>query len=77
MRTLRIYTCNIFSTSHTAVLPSVIMLYVKFLVLIYLIARSLLTTFLKFSLFPPQPPTTTNVISFSTSLVGAGVGWLF
>ena len=52
------------------------MLYVKFLVLIYLITRSLLTTFLKFSLFLPQPLTTTNVISISELGRGGGGGWL-
>lgn len=50
MKTLKIYSLNHFPLYDTAVLAIVIMLYITFLVLLYLIIRSLdiLTTFLQF-----------------------------
>ena len=67
---LRIYSLSNFRIYHT-VLLSIPMSYIISQVLIYLITGSLyhLTTFFSFSLPSPPPLITTDLISFSVSLV--------
>ena len=58
MRILRIYSLNILSTNHTAVLTIVIVLYFKSFTCLIAGSLYLLTTFLQFSL--PHPPFTSG-----------------
>ena len=71
MGTLSIYCLNNFPMYHTAVLTTVIMLYIISLVLIYFIIGGLylLIPFIQFPFSLPPTPVTTNLISFSMSLV--------